>query len=224
LETDSTDWITHLLRLPFVKGLWTRFPIGSLALRVQYGIFREYPQYGYGVYQAALLASQLKIPRITAIEFGVAGGRGLVALEKISSEVEKALGVGIDVIGFDTGESMPEAADYRDLPHVWGRGFYKMDVCARRMIGLAAQSKRVRPAERSAQQACRFAPGCRLLHPADDVFVPPARCRFSNHRSGSQFSNCSAAGFSPNANRPGNASRKYACASMPRCLSVPITL
>jgi len=31
------------------------------------------------------------------------------------------------VVGFDAGAGMPPAMDYRDLPHVWGQGFYKMD-------------------------------------------------------------------------------------------------
>ena len=30
--------------------------------------------------------------------------------------------------GFDTGEGMPPVLDYRDLPHVWNAGFYRMDV------------------------------------------------------------------------------------------------
>jgi hypothetical protein len=32
------------------------------------------------------------------------------------------------VTGFDTGQGMPAPTDYRDLPHVWGEGFYQMDV------------------------------------------------------------------------------------------------
>jgi hypothetical protein len=61
------------------------------------------------------------------IEFGVAGGRGLVALEKISTEIEQVTGVQIDVVGFDTGQGMPAPLDYRDLPHIWNQGFYLMD-------------------------------------------------------------------------------------------------
>ena len=118
--------LRHLTRLPYVLGLWERFPIGSVHTRVNYGVF-PYAQYAFGVYWAAVLAARLKIPRISVIELGVAGGRGLVALERASAEIEKALGVGIDVVGFDTGKGMPAAADYRDLPHIWGPGFYKMD-------------------------------------------------------------------------------------------------
>jgi hypothetical protein len=74
-----------------------------------------------------MLAARLKIPRITVIEMGVAGGRGLVALEQASIQIEKAIGVLIDVVGFDSGEGLPAPLDYRDLPHMWGEGFYKME-------------------------------------------------------------------------------------------------
>jgi hypothetical protein len=118
--------LTHLTRLPYMLGLWERFPVGSVHTRVHYGIY-PYAQYAFGVYWSAILAKRLNIPRISVIELGVAGGRGLVALERASAEIESAVGVGIDVVGFDTGQGMPAAADYRDLPHIWGPGFYQMD-------------------------------------------------------------------------------------------------
>jgi hypothetical protein len=118
--------VRQLTRLPFVLGLWERFPIGPLPLRVHYGVF-PYGHYAYGTYHAAVSASRLGIPRITVIELGVAGGRGLLALEAASAEIEREVGVAIDVVGFDSGEGMPPAVDYRDLPHIWGPGFYKME-------------------------------------------------------------------------------------------------
>jgi hypothetical protein len=120
------DLLRHFMRLPYSHGLWCRFPIGSVAKKVQYGIY-PYAHYAYGVYWSAVLASRLGMPRITAIEFGVAGGRGLVALEQCSSEIGAATGVEVDVVGFDAGSGMPAPVDYRDMPHIWGQGFYKMD-------------------------------------------------------------------------------------------------
>lgn len=61
------------------------------------------------------------------MEFGVAGGKGLLELESIGKLVSDHFGIAISVFGFDTGEGMPEPVDYRDLPHVWARGYYKMD-------------------------------------------------------------------------------------------------
>ena len=60
----------------------------------------------------------------------VAGGRGLLALESIATEVSRALGVKIAVYGFDSGSGMPAPMDYRDLPYGWGEGFYQMDQAA----------------------------------------------------------------------------------------------
>ena len=119
--------LRHLSRLPYFLGLWEKFPLGSVTTRVEYGVF-DYPHYAYGVYWAAVTAARLKIPKISVAEFGVAGGRGLVALERASEQIERETGVGIDVVGFDSGEGMPAPTDYRDLGHIWGPGFYKMDV------------------------------------------------------------------------------------------------
>ena len=69
------DLLSHVMRLPYVKGLWARLPVGRVDLKVQYGIYPR-PHYAYGVYWAAYLASCIGVPRITAIELGVAGGRG----------------------------------------------------------------------------------------------------------------------------------------------------
>lgn len=119
--------LRQLTRIPFFLKLWSLFPIGPLRARVDYGVF-PYPHYAYGLYWAATLASRLGIERISAIEFGVAGGNGLVALEKAAVEIAADTGVDIDVFGFDSGSGMPAPVDYRDLPHIWGSGFYRMDV------------------------------------------------------------------------------------------------
>ena len=78
--------------------------------------------------QAALEAKALGLPAISAVEFGVAGGNGLVLLEQYAEQVERATSVRCHVIGFDGGEGMPEPVDYRDLPYIWQPGFFKMDV------------------------------------------------------------------------------------------------
>jgi len=114
------------MRLPYAKHVWARYPVGSVDNKVEYGIY-PYPHYAYGVYWSAQLAARLGIARITAIELGVAGGRGLLALETAAAEISAALDVTIDVVGFDAGVGMPAPTDYRDLPHIWGEGFYKMD-------------------------------------------------------------------------------------------------
>ncbi len=119
--------VARLTQIPGSRTLWRRFPVGSVESRVKYGIF-DRPNYAYGVYAAADLAKRLGLNAISVIEFGVAGGRGLVALEAIAARIGRKLGVQIHVTGFDSGQGMPAPVDYRDLPHVWDRGFFKMDV------------------------------------------------------------------------------------------------
>jgi len=121
--------IARVLRLPGARSLWLRWPVGSVETRIAFDIWPR-PHYAFGVYSAARLAKSLGLPGISVAEFGVAGGRGLLALERVSCEIARALGLRIDVFGFDSGIGMPEAADYRDLPHVWCKGFYAMDVRA----------------------------------------------------------------------------------------------
>ncbi len=92
----------------------------------------EKPFYRYGVYHAADLARRLNVPRISVLEFGVAGGNGLIALERHAEEVERLFRVDIDVYGFDTGGGLPEPKDYRDMPYRFSEGNYEMNVSALR--------------------------------------------------------------------------------------------
>lgn len=90
------------------------------------------PAYTWGVLHAAALGHALRQPRISVVEFGVAGGRGLRAMEKIAELVEHHIPVQIDVYGFDTGEGLPNPTDYRDHPNLYAAGGYKMDQAALR--------------------------------------------------------------------------------------------
>ncbi len=89
------------------------------------GLDRTY--YGYCLLQAANEAKKLGIRRISTMEFGVAGGHGLINLEKHAEQISRITGVEIDVYGFDMGSGLPAPLDYRDLPYIWEKGFYKMD-------------------------------------------------------------------------------------------------
>jgi hypothetical protein len=86
-----------------------------------------YPQYLWGTMCAALLAGTLGYERITVIEFGVAGGNGLLELERIARWVSRRARIGIDVVGFDSGRGLPKPTDYRDLPQLWDEGYFGMD-------------------------------------------------------------------------------------------------
>lgn len=86
--------------------------------------------FAYGMHRAALQAKGLGIHRISAIEFGCAGGNGLVELERLAATVTREVGIEFDIFGFDMGEGLPPPQDYRDLPYAWQTGQFKMDVAA----------------------------------------------------------------------------------------------
>lgn len=99
--------------------------------RLEWDAF-DRPHYAYALHRAATEARYLNVPAISAIELGVAGGAGLLALERIAAEVTAETGTEVQVFGFDTATGMPPPKDYRDLPNVWQEGFYDMDVGALR--------------------------------------------------------------------------------------------
>lgn len=116
------------MRLIF-KALYGVLPV-SLETRALWDISpRLYPHYLNGVLLAAQQAVRQEVAAISAIEFGVAGGNGLVAMQEEAAAVEKETGVQIEVFGFDNGPSgLPEfISDHRDYPYPWEPGDYPMD-------------------------------------------------------------------------------------------------
>src|SRR5215207_985617 len=71
----------HLLRL-----LDRAFDVLSYEHKLLYNTL-DRPHYGYGLLKAAELARRLGYARISAIEFGVAGGNGLLSLERHAARV-----------------------------------------------------------------------------------------------------------------------------------------
>lgn len=87
------------------------------------------PSYLNGVLLAANQARQQGVDEIAVIEFGVAGGNGLVVLQYEAAAVERETGIRIKVFGFDNGPGgLPEfIGDHRDHPDAWLTGDYPMD-------------------------------------------------------------------------------------------------
>ena len=113
----------HILVL---RKLFGRLRLGSFHFRQALGIL-SYPGYAYCMYQSARLAKALGHDEISAIELGVAGGNGLVAMERHAAEITAALGVRFKLYGFDAAGGLPPPQDYRDLPYHWREGFFLGD-------------------------------------------------------------------------------------------------
>ena len=102
--------------------------VGALPRQLAYRWWLvDRPSYAYGLMRAAGEAEKLGYRQITAIEFGVGAGGGLVALEQHATAVQRLTGVECRVFGFDTGRGLPAPTDYRDIPYAWRAGDYSMD-------------------------------------------------------------------------------------------------
>jgi hypothetical protein len=90
--------------------------------------FQDRPHYAYPMYHAATQALALGHKTVSAIEFGVAGGNGMVCLEKHARALKKLLGIEFQLYGFDTGTGLPQLEGYQDVPHNWKQGQFVMDI------------------------------------------------------------------------------------------------
>ena len=89
------------------------------------------PAYMTGVLRAAKQALAEGADSMSVIEFGVAGGTGLVALQRIAEAVQQDTGIAISVFGFDAGNGLPQlTGDYRDHPDIFQFGDFPMDMKA----------------------------------------------------------------------------------------------
>lgn len=86
------------------------------------------PQYLVGMLAAVDQAVREQVQEICVIEFGVAQGHGLVALQEYAAAIERETKIKIQVYGFDSGVGLPSVCDdYRDHPDQWRDGDYRMD-------------------------------------------------------------------------------------------------
>ena len=88
------------------------------------------PHYESILYEACLEAKKLGIHQVSVIELGVAGGAGIVSLEKYKKKIEKVLDINIKIYGFDMGSGLPKIEADEDLPFLWRKGLYNIDKAA----------------------------------------------------------------------------------------------
>ena len=132
--TGRAAWYRDVVARAFTQGEVRRYAVKALGdlgllsrrLRLELGVVRR-PAYGCGLLWAAEEAAKIGYEGITAIEFGVAAGHGLLTMEQHAAEVSRITGVSIDIFGFDSGAGLPPPTDYRDAPFFWNEGSYPMD-------------------------------------------------------------------------------------------------
>lgn len=79
--------------------------------------------YALSLLHGVLQAAHCGYKKITAIEFGVGGGGGLLALVKAAKYFRDTCNIEIEVYGFDTCSGLPAlTGGYKDHPEIWRQG------------------------------------------------------------------------------------------------------
>src|SRR6266481_2975933 len=108
------------------RKIWKQV-LGETSWVSRNGDFRDRERYGligrsnyvYGMLRAADCAKYFGKQRVTAIEFGVASGAGLLNMADTAQLIESETGISFNIVGFDTGAGLPEVAGYKDHPEIW---------------------------------------------------------------------------------------------------------
>ena len=111
------------LHLNFISMV--SFLFGNVSARVKYDNYRL-AHYAYGVFEGARRAKLLGHPEISVVEFGVANGRGLMAMALYAKKVAQHFNIKINVLGFDSGVGMPQARGYKDHPEIYATGDFPL--------------------------------------------------------------------------------------------------
>jgi hypothetical protein len=94
---------------------------GDFRTKERYGLISR-PNYLYGMLRAADCAKYFGKPSVTAIEFGVASGAGLLNMVDLAELITVETGIQFRIVGFDTGAGLPSVQGYKDHPEIWNPG------------------------------------------------------------------------------------------------------
>jgi hypothetical protein len=109
-----------LWKLALGEASWVNYR-GDFRLRERYGQIAR-ANYAYGMLRSADVANFFGAPEVTAVEFGLADGDGLLNMIDIAAQIEKEVGIRINVVGFDSGTGLPPLQGYKDHPELWSPG------------------------------------------------------------------------------------------------------
>jgi hypothetical protein len=104
--------------LAFFKDFGNKIRNGTLRLGRHH--------YAMGLAHAVRQAIHCGTPKITAIEFGVWAGVGLLELCDAAKYLMDEMGVEIQVYGFDSAVGLPRLEGFMDHPELWHTGAFKM--------------------------------------------------------------------------------------------------
>ena len=91
--------------------------------------------------RAADCAKYFGLTSVTAIEFGVASGAGLLNMANLADMITQETGVHVRVVGFDTGAGLPSIQGYKDHPEIWNAGDFAMEDRPALLTSLAVEPR-----------------------------------------------------------------------------------
>lgn len=90
----------------------------------------SHPAYLYGLLAAARTAQAIGVKAVTALEFGVAGGNGLRAMQRHAQVVSDWYGLDVTIVGLDSGGGLLPSSEPRDCAFALHEGEFAMDYAA----------------------------------------------------------------------------------------------
>ena len=120
--------IIYRLKIFLLRILGYEKPLRVALLKYLSLKFKQFrPHYETILLESCIEAKKLGYEEVSVLELGVAGGNGIIALEKYKKKIEKYLKLKINIYGFDSGEGLPRPNNIHDLPFAWKKGDYKID-------------------------------------------------------------------------------------------------
>jgi len=104
----------------FGESSWVNHS-GDFRAREQHGLITR-ANYLYGMLRAADIAAYSGKKSVTVVEFGVADGAGILNMIHLAPMIERETGIEIRIVGFDTGQGLPNVQGYKDHPELWRAG------------------------------------------------------------------------------------------------------
>jgi len=92
---------------------------------LKYKLFR--PHYETMLLESCTEAKKLAYNEVSILELGIAGGNGILSLEKYKKNIENITDVKINIYGLDSGEGMPTSDNKADAIFLTKEGSYKID-------------------------------------------------------------------------------------------------
>ena len=118
------------ISISFFRFIGYSKPYRVAVIRALPIIFKKFrPHYHSIIYESTQTALKLNLKKISLIEFGIAGGNGLLSIEKYCKKLSKKYKIEYEIYGFDFGDSsgLNFSKNPKDLPYYWSEGQFKMN-------------------------------------------------------------------------------------------------